>query len=71
MATTIMTTLKIGHDYGSMFGLPAGCRMVFDGDDTWTATKPDGSKMTRQSAAQTARVLGDLNKASTITGSAR
>ncbi|MFA4900862.1 MAG: hypothetical protein WC563_15195 [Brevundimonas sp.] len=66
-----MKTLEIGHDYGSMFGLPKGCSMVFDGDDTWTATKADGSKMTRKSPAQTAKVLADLSRPAVIMGSPR
>ena len=38
-----MKTLEIGKDYSGIFGIPAGCKMIYNGGNSWTGVKPDGS----------------------------
>jgi sugar (pentulose or hexulose) kinase len=66
-----MTTqkLEVGHDYREIFGLPAGCKMVYGGGDTWTATRPDGQSATMTSAAQTAKAREYVGRAPVLCGS--
>ena len=62
-------TLEIGKDYGFVFGLTKGMgTMVFNGNDSWTATKSNGQTMTNVSQKTTASALEYINRAGVSMG---
>lgn len=64
-------TLEVGHDYREIFGLPSTCKMIYQGGDTWTATRPDGTSATITSKPQTDKARAYVCQAPVIMGSAR
>ena len=48
-----MKALEIGKDYAGIFGTPAGCKMIYNGGNSWTGIKPDGGEKMMESEKQT------------------
>ena len=59
-----MKTLEIGKDYAGIFGIPAGCKMIYNGGNSWTGVKPDGSKKVMESEKQTIAATEYINRQS-------
>jgi len=59
--TTENKTLEIDKDYGSIFGLPTGCKMIYLGGISWRAIKP-GAERVIESQVQTDKVLAYVNQ---------
>ena len=57
-----MKTLEIGKDYAGIFGIPAGCKMIYNGGNSWTGVKPDGSEKMMESEKQTKAAIEYINR---------
>ena len=55
-------SLEIGTNYAGIFNLPANCKMIYNGANSWTGVKPDGSEKTIESQKQTDAALEYLNR---------
>jgi hypothetical protein len=55
-------SLEIGTNYAGIFNLPANCKMIYNGANSWTGVKPDGSEKTMESQKQTDAALEYLNR---------
>lgn len=59
-----MKELEIGKDYSGLFNMPSGCKMIYNGGNSWTGVKPDGSKKTMESEKQTLAAIEYINRPS-------
>ena len=59
-----MKTLEIGKDYSGIFGIPANCKMIYNGGNSWSGVKPDGSEKTMESEKQTKAAIEYINRQS-------
>ena len=59
-----MKTLEIGKDYSGIFGIPVGCKMIYNGGNSWTGVKPDGSEKMMESEKQTKSAIEYINRPS-------
>ena len=62
-----MKDLVIGKDYMEIFSQAAydkGMTMIYNGGISWTGTKPDGSKMTKDSQETTDNAMAYVNQPS-------
>ncbi len=59
-----MKTLEIGKDYSGIFGIPVGCKMIYNGGNSWTGVKPDGSEKMMESEKQTKSAIEYINRQS-------
>lgn len=66
--TTMAKQLTIGQDYGSIFGLPSGNKMIFMGGNKWRAESADGRVHEADSAKTTENALEYVNRPSVSVG---
>lgn len=61
--TATNKTPEVGKDYRAVFAnLPADCTMVYNGGISFTLTRADGGKMTRDSQSSYDAIVNRINE---------